>query len=113
MMFVDEGRSYIGWKRGMWYHLASDANPEELQTFARRLRLNKNWFQDHQVPHYDISENRALLAIQLGAVRLSNREFSRRMYNRYGVAPAAEPVESKPPAEGEKEGHATRKHQEG
>jgi hypothetical protein len=92
MIFVDYGRTYIGWKRGMWYHLASDANVEELHAFARRLRLKRVWFQSNgSIPHYDVTENKMLLAIQAGAVRLCNRDFTRRMYNRYGMAPRAEP----------------------
>lgn len=87
MILVDEGRSYIGWKRGVWHHLASDTNLEELQTFARQLRLNKGWFQgDHRVPHYDVTEHKAVLGIQLGAVRVSNREFARRMHSRWEVS---------------------------
>ena len=94
MMFVDYGCTYIGWKRGMWYHLASDANVEELHAFARRLRLRKDWFQPSgSIPHYDITENKMLLAVQAGAVRVPNREFASRMWNRYVTTPHAEPPE--------------------
>lgn len=79
MILVDGGRTYVGWKRGLWFHLASDANVEELHAFAHRLRLRKDWFQDSRIPHYDISANKAQLAIKAGAVGVPNREFVRRM----------------------------------
>lgn len=70
-------------------HLVSDvpgtAGEEELHTFARGLRLRRDWFQRHPVhPHYDLTTARAVRrAYDAGARSVSSREiaalFSRRI----------------------------------
>lgn len=47
-------------------HLTADTL-DELHAFAKRLGLKREWFQDHIVPHYDLSPKRHAAALALGA----------------------------------------------
>jgi len=52
-------------------HLLSTISLEELHDFAvNQLGLKRNWFQDGSAPHYDVSESKRTLAIQLGAIAI-------------------------------------------
>lgn len=85
MILVDEGRSYVGWKRGIWCHLVSDTSLEELHDFARSLCLKQSWFQSGgRFLHYDVTECKAELAVKRGAVRLSSKDLVWRMHHRWG-----------------------------
>ncbi len=35
-------------------HLISTTSPEELHKFAQGIGLQREWYQDHRHPHYDI-----------------------------------------------------------
>lgn len=63
-------------------HLTADSE-EELHTFATKLGLQRAWFQNkHRNPvmwHYDISESKRRLAVQLGAKELTWREAAKRI----------------------------------
>lgn len=48
-------------------HMTSET-VEELFAFADRLGLKREWFQDHRVPHFDVSKAMREKAIALGAV---------------------------------------------
>lgn len=41
---------------------------EELHTFAKGLKLKREWFQDKDFPHYDLTANKRMQAIQKGAI---------------------------------------------
>lgn len=46
--------------------LTDDEDLEELHRFAYRLGLRREWFQEHSVPHYDLTPNKRHLAVRLG-----------------------------------------------
>ena len=64
------------WRGRRWAHLVSDADYEELHTFAERLGLERRWFQGD---HYDIPAEYRTRAIELGAVPVDARELVRRL----------------------------------
>ena len=48
----------------------------ELHNFARDIGLKRSWFQDKQIPHYDLTTRRkAKKAILTGAKEISSREI--------------------------------------
>ncbi len=50
-------------------HLTTDSDVEELHQFAKRLGLKRSWFQHHELhPHYDLTPQRRIRALQAGAV---------------------------------------------
>jgi hypothetical protein len=50
-------------------HLTTDQSVDELHSFAARIGLRREWFQDHPLhPHYDLTSSRRLKAIEAGAV---------------------------------------------
>ncbi len=71
-VYVDPLINY-GWRLGPSCHLWADS-VEELHAFAGRLGMHRSWFQDKDLPHYDLTEGRRLLAVMLGAVQLGRRE---------------------------------------
>lgn len=57
---------------------SSDNSVTELQAFADKLGLKREWFQDRAgFPHYDISAQKRVLALKLGAVYKPLREWLR------------------------------------
>lgn len=65
-VYVDNER--IAWRGALWCHLVADT-PDELHSFARRLGLQKSWFQSESIyPHYDITISVRSRAIALGAL---------------------------------------------
>ena len=63
---VDEAIHFF--KGGLWCHMMADSL-EELETFARKLGLHKNWLQgsDEFHMHYDLSPKMRDRALKLGA----------------------------------------------
>lgn len=59
-------------------HLVSDTSIEELHEFALLLGLRREWFQIRSIPHYDLTGDVYLLAIEQGAILVSSRELVRR-----------------------------------
>ena len=78
----------VGRFTSRWSHLIADTQ-EELHEFAKRLGLQRSWFQDPGATgspaepgsrelefwHYDVTEGKRLRAIQLGAVAISFRDL--------------------------------------
>ncbi|MBO6937556.1 MAG: DUF4031 domain-containing protein [Deltaproteobacteria bacterium] len=58
-------------------HLTADT-VEELHAFARKLRLRREWFQDCNSPHYDLTPGKRVSATRLGAVFVPAKEQARR-----------------------------------
>lgn len=55
-------------------HLLADSDIE-LQQFARRLSLRREWYQCQGIlPHYDLTYSKRLLALRLGAIRIDGRQ---------------------------------------
>jgi len=69
------------WRGRMWCHLFSP-DIDELHAFARRLGLQRTWFQDPTAmpkvswPHYDTVDARRTRAIAMGAVPLDRHRTS-------------------------------------
>ena len=58
--------------RGRWTHLMADT-VEELDAFAFRLGLIRQWRQDKSSGvHYDVTESKHRLAVRLGAVEVES-----------------------------------------
>ncbi len=69
------------WRYSHYCHLTADTL-EELHEFAQRLGLRKGWFQgNRKYPHYDLTANKRIQALGLGAVEISAREWIRRTRN--------------------------------
>lgn len=61
-------------------HLVSDESVDELHAFARRMGLNREWFQKHPVhPHYDLFGRAHARAIQHGARHMPSKQLARRL----------------------------------
>lgn len=73
-MSVYVGSKKVIWRGKTWYHLIADTI-EELHEFAHSIGLKNEWFQNHRfMPHYDVTENKRVAAIEKGAIRMSIRE---------------------------------------
>jgi hypothetical protein len=60
---------------------------EELHKMADAVGLERRWFQDGHLPHYDLCQSKKRLAIKQGAVRISTKDLIaviRKMEDRYG-----------------------------
>lgn len=56
---------------------------EELHAFAKGIGLKRRYFQDHRMPHYDLTTWRmGTRAFVAGAALLTTRELVRRAYRR-------------------------------
>ena len=81
-VYVDELRDYrtllgIG-PPGLWCHLVTDGEIEELHHFAARLGAPRRGFQDYpRHPHYDLHPRGRDLAVALGAVEVTTSELAR------------------------------------
>ena len=62
------------WPYDQACHLIADSI-EELHEFAAALGLHRSWFQDHNIPHYDLTKGMRAKAFRLGAVSVSIKEF--------------------------------------
>ncbi len=66
------------WRYREACHLVADSQ-EELHVFARRLRLKRQWYQDHgKYPHYDLTASRRRVAVRLGAQETTTRAWIER-----------------------------------
>jgi len=63
-----------------WCHLGS-TDPDDLEPLhqlAQRLGIARRHFQNEKRPHYDVRASQFERAIELGAVEVDIREFTRR-----------------------------------
>lgn len=58
-------------------HLTCD-DTEALHTFAARIGLRREWFQDGRIPHYDLTPRMRSAAILAGAGFMPAKEQARR-----------------------------------
>lgn len=76
MIFVDELRknNFIIWSNIVkTCHLFSDKSIVELINFANSIGLKGNWIQTPgKLPHFDLTENKSKLALDNGAIELTN-----------------------------------------
>lgn len=83
--YVDQSRNRLG--RMVMSHMFADTLGE-LHDMAAMLGLRREWFQDHNVPHYDVCQSKRALAIWLGAVEIERGEvvkIIRRWRGSWGV----------------------------
>ena len=81
-VYVDHAFAFGDW--GRWSgggHLQADTL-EELHSFARGVGLRPEWFQSRpgrpENDHYDLTEARRALALELGAIAEDRRAGTRR-----------------------------------
>lgn len=93
-VYVDHAKNQFG--RMLMCHLVAD-DVVELHAFARRLGLQREWFQNKgRFPHYDISQSKRALAVKLGAVEITNRQLVDLMHGK-GVNVVQEPEQKELP----------------
>lgn len=64
---------------GLWCHMATDSDLDELHRIASDIGLKREWFQDHpRVPHYDLRPSKRALAVECGAQPIGTLEMVRR-----------------------------------
>lgn len=64
-VYVDNSR--LAWRGKDWCHLVADSI-DELHTFAARLGLKREWFQERTMyPHYDVTVSVKERALAMGA----------------------------------------------
>lgn len=77
MVYVDQLMNF-GWAmRGRSVpncHLVADTL-DELHTFAGKIGMKREWFQDKSIPHYDLTPARRAAAVARGAVQLNRQKF--------------------------------------
>ncbi len=61
-----------GITRGKTCHLFSD-DVDALHEFAASIGLKREWFQDEDLPHYDLFPSKRDLAVRKGAVEVDRR----------------------------------------
>jgi len=54
------------WKWSESCHMFADTL-NELHSLAEKIGLKRAWFQDHRIPHYDLTVNKRKQAIRAGA----------------------------------------------
>jgi len=78
-VYVDDLNHYSG--KGWWCHMAveTDGDLQELHAFAKKIGLKRAWFQEHiRIPHYDLVRSKRSLALEWGAIAVSNKEMFRK-----------------------------------
>lgn len=92
MVYVDE--AVWEWRGQLWCHLLADSI-DELHEFAGRLGLRRTWFQgSSRFPHYDLTANKRLQAIRLGAQAVDARTAVMRARALRDGAVASHPVQA-------------------
>jgi hypothetical protein len=89
-VYVDKLVDY-SWHRGPSCHLIADS-VEELKTFAVNMGLRVEWFQHKSSPHFDLTVEARKIAVQNGAIELTNREFVAKIRELRKKRLAGEPV---------------------
>ena len=77
MVYVDEMRPVRrnrNWPYDKACHMVSDSLTE-LHAFARRLSLKRCWYQGNALPHYDLTPNKRIQALRLGAIEITDKQL--------------------------------------
>jgi len=74
MILVDKITTYeTGLRYKNWCHMVSTESPDELHELARRIGLERRWFQRASFDHYDITPPKRAHAVALGALEVDAR----------------------------------------
>lgn len=75
-IYVDPPAKYPG-RPGLWCHMWTDTgDEEELHTFATRIGLKREWFQNREkFPHYDLTGAMPTRAVAAGAIEITVRDY--------------------------------------
>ena len=71
-------RKAFGWRYKTYCHLFADSDGELFDFATTKLGLSMEWLQGTvggNPPHYDLTENKRVLAIKFGAVNLSDEKL--------------------------------------
>lgn len=71
MVYVDK---LIVYKGGKSCRMSADTFAE-LESMAKLLKLNKDFYDVYPVPHYDLKESKRRDAVRLGAAEVDNFSF--------------------------------------
>lgn len=82
-VYVDNARNPYG--RMIMSHMAADSL-KELHEMADAIGLQRKWFQDFWLPHYDVCQSKKRIALSCGAVEVSTKELIITSRNSYGSA---------------------------
>jgi len=55
-------------------HMVADS-VDELHAMADKIGVQRKWFQNKGIPHYDICLSKISLALSCGAIKVSQREL--------------------------------------
>ena len=79
-VYVDNARK--AFRRMKLCHMLADT-AEELHSMADKIGMERCWFQNQRVPHYDVSMGQRCLAIRSGAIAI-NRKKTVELIRKYG-----------------------------
>jgi hypothetical protein len=87
-IYIDELRDYRALRGagppGLWCHMITDGDLDELHEFAMRLGLGPRRFQNHpRHPHYDLTPPTRALAVVLGAVETTTTRLADILLRQY------------------------------
>ena len=75
------GKNEYPYRRMIMSHMVANTL-EELHAMADKIGVSRRHFQDKpNKPHYDICKEKKALAIQNGAIEVSDREFFKLVFN--------------------------------
>lgn len=85
-MLIAYGKSAT-WKYDESCHLFADTQ-EELHTFAQKIGLKREWFQDHDLlAHYDLTKSKRAQAVKAGAKEVDRKFLIQFMDNLKKINP--------------------------
>ena len=89
-VYVDNLVDY-SWRHGPSCHLIADSL-DELMNFALEMGMRAEWFQPRSSPHFDLTVVGRDVAVRLGAIELTNRDFVAKLRELRQRRLAGEPV---------------------
>lgn len=94
-VYVDDMRA--SFSRMVMCHMIADSS-EELLAMADTIGVDRKWIQAHGTyrEHFDVCKSKRAMAVEAGAIEISQRELGIRLRTRR--------LSATPPAEGDKEG---------